>query len=116
MSYADKNALNNMSEEYAKLQRRNYLKDTAQIQAFLAAPENLRLRQLYETVVTEFQLKITAKKKSHQSFDEVLEYLTDLLFGRDPVLRAHKRLTRAMLFYMYWHCDIGATEDDASTD
>jgi len=116
VSYADKNALNNMSEEYAKLQRRNYLKDTAQIQAFLAAPENLRLRQLYETVVTEFQLKITAKKKNHQSFDDVLEYLTDLLFGRDPVLRANKRLTRAMLFYMYWHCDIGATEDDASTD
>ena len=116
VSYADKNALNNMSDEYARLQRRNYLKDTAQIQAFLAAPENLRLRHLYETVVTEFQLKIAAKKKSHQSFDEVLEYLTDLLFGRDPVLRSHKRLTRAMLFYMYWHCDIGTAGDDAATD
>lgn len=116
VSYADKNTLNNMSKEYAKLQRRNYLKDTAQIQAFLAAPENQRLRQLYETVVTEFQLKITAKRKSHQSFDDVLEYLTDLLFRRDSVLRANKRLTRAMLFYMYWHCDIGATDDDASTD
>lgn len=111
--YADKNALNNMSEEYARLLRRNYLKDTAQIQVFLAAPENLRLRQLYETVVTEFQLKITAKKKNHQSFDEVLEHLTDLLFGRDPVLRANKRLTRAMLFYMYWHCDIGEAGNDA---
>jgi hypothetical protein len=116
VSYADKNALNNMSDEYARLQRRNYLKDTAQVQAFLAAPENLRLRQLYETVVTEFQLKITAKKKDHQTFDDVLEYLTDLLFGRDPVLRSNKRLTRAMLFYMYWHCDIGATGDDASTN
>ena len=33
----------------------------------------------------------------------------DLLFNRDPVLRqhAHKRLTRAVLFYMYWNCDIG---------
>lgn len=116
VSYADKNALNNMSDGYAKSQRGRYLKDTAQIQAFLAAPENLRLRQLYETVVDEFQLKITAKKKNHQSFDDVLEYLTDLLFGRDPVLRANKRLTRAMLFYMYWHCDIGATDDDAPTD
>lgn len=111
VSYADKNALNNMSDEYAKLQRKKYLKDTAQIQAFLAGPENERLRQLYETVVTEFQLKITAKKKDNQKFDEVFEYLTDLLFGRDPVLRTHKRLTRAMLFYMYWHCDIGVTDD-----
>lgn len=116
VSYTDKNALNNMTEDYARLQRRNYLKDTAQIQVFLAAPENLRLRQLYETVVTEFQFKITAKKKDHQSFDVVLEYLTDLLFGRDPVLKANKRLTRAMLFYMYWHCDIGATDGDDQTD
>jgi hypothetical protein len=117
VSYADKNELNNMSAEYARLQRRKFLKDTAQIQAFLAAPENERLRQLYETVVTEFQLKIISKRKEHQSFDDVLEYLTDLLFGRDPVLRSNKRLTRAILFYMYWHCDIGATEDDdASTD
>ncbi|ABF88916.1 conserved hypothetical protein [Myxococcus xanthus DK 1622] len=116
VSYADKNSLNNMSEDYARQQRRNYLKDTTQIQAFLAAPENLQLRRLYETVVMEFQLKITAKRKSHQSFDDVLEYLTDLLFGRDPVLRSNKRLTRAMLFYMYWHCDIGTTGGDDSTD
>jgi hypothetical protein len=114
VSYADKNALNNMSAEYARQLRRNYLKDTAQIQVFLAAPENLRLRQLYETVAEEFQLKITAKKKDHQKFDAVLEYLTDLLFGRDPVLSKYKRLTRAMLFYMYWHCDIGATDDAAA--
>ena len=30
-----------------------------------------------------------------------------------PVLRqnVHKRLTRAVLFYMYWNCDIGETND-----
>jgi len=113
VSYANKNTINQMSAEYARLQRQKYLKDTAQIQAFLAAPENLRLRQMYETVVTEFQLKITAKRKDHQKFDEVLEYLTNLLFGRDSVLRRYKRLTRAMLFYMYWHCDIGVISDAA---
>jgi hypothetical protein len=26
------------------------------------------------------------------------------------VLRAHKRLTWALLFYMYWHCDLGVTD------
>ena len=42
-----------------------------------------------------------------------MEYLVDLLFNRDAVLRqhAHKRLTRAVLFYMYWNCDIGGLED-----
>lgn len=107
--YEHKNALNNMSDEYAMAQRRKYLKETTQIRAFLAAPENLDLMRMYESVVDEFELKIIAKRKDYQTFDEVMEYLVDLLFNRDPVLRQHanKRLTRAVLFYMYWNCDIG---------
>lgn len=115
--YERKNELNNMSVEYAKAQRKKYLKETTQIRTFLAAPENLALLRLYESVVDEFQLKIIAKRKDYQTFDEIMEYLVDLLFSRDPVLRqhTHKRLTRAMLFYMYWNCDIGEV-DDASAD
>ncbi len=113
VTYEQKNALNNMSVDYAKALRRKYLKETAQIRAFLAAPENLDLLHMYESVVDEFQLKIIAKRKDHQMFDEVMEYLIDLLFNRDPILRqhAHKRLTRALLFYMYWNCDIGEIGD-----
>ena len=113
VTYEQKNKLNNMSAEYAKVQRRKYLKETGQIRAFLAAPENLELLHMYESVVDEFQLKIIAKRKDYHSFDDVMEYLVDLLFNRDPVLRqhAHKRLTRAVLFYMYWNCDIGEVCD-----
>lgn len=116
VTYEQKNALNNMSADYAKAQRRKYLKETAQIRTFLAAPENLDLLRMYESVVDEFQLKIIAKRKDYQTFDEVMEYLVDLLFNRDPVLRqhAHKRLTRAVLFYMYWNCDIGEVGDAAA--
>jgi hypothetical protein len=113
VSYETKNVLNNMSAEYAKVQRNKYLKDTRQIRSFLAAPENLELQRVYESVVDEFQLKIIAKRKDYQSFDEVMEYLVDLLFGRDPILRqrGNKPLTRAVLFYMYWNCDIGEVSD-----
>ena len=113
VSYETKNVLNNMSADYAKEQRKKYLKDTPQIHSFLAAPENLELQRLYESVVDEFQLKIIAKRKDYQFFDEVMEHLVDLLFSRDPILRQHgnKRLTRAMLFYMYWNCDIGEVSD-----
>jgi hypothetical protein len=116
VTYEQKNALNNMTDEYAKAQRRRYLKETAQIRDFLAAPENLELLRMYESIVDEFQLKIIAKRKDHQTFDAVMEYLVDLLFGRDPILRqhAHKRLTRAVLFYMYWNCDIGEVGDAAA--
>ena len=113
VTYEEKNTLNNMTPAYAKEQRRKYLKETAQIRTFLAAPENIELLRMYESVVDEFQLKILAKRKDYQTFDEVMEYLVDLLFNRDPVLRqhAHKRLTRAILFYMYWNCDIGEVDD-----
>jgi hypothetical protein len=111
ISYDEKNAINNMTKEYADAQRRNYLKETPQIQTFLAAPENSQVLRQYETVVDEFQLKIIAKRQDYQTFDNVLNYLVDLLFDRDPVLRSQKRLTRALLFYMYWHCDIGAPVD-----
>lgn len=109
VSYAQKNAINYMSDEYAKAQRKKYLKETASIHVFLAAPENRELLRMYASVADEFQLKIIAKRKDYQTFDEVMEYLVDLLFARDPILRqrAHKRLTRAVLFYMYWICDIG---------
>lgn len=113
VTYEQKNAINNMTADYARAQRQRYLKETAQIGAFLAAPENLELLRLYESVIDEFQLKIIAKRKNYQTFDEVMEYLVDLLFGRDATLRQrdHKRLTRAVLFYMYWHCDIGEVGD-----
>ena len=116
VTYEEKNTLNNMTAAYAKEQRRKYLKETAQIRTFLAAPENIELLRMYESVVDEFQLKILAKRKDYQTFDEIMEYLVDLLFNRDPVLRqhAHKRLTRAILFYMYWNCDIGEVDDAAA--
>lgn len=117
VSYDRKNELNRMTLEYAKAQRKRYLKETALIRTFLAAPENLELLRMYESVVDEFQLKIIAKRKDYQTFDEVMEYLIDLLFNRDPILRqhSHKRLTRIILFYMYWNCDIGEV-DDVETD
>ena len=117
VSYDKKNTINNMTAEYAKAQRQKYLKETAQIRMFLAAPENMELLRFYEAAADEFHLKIIAKRKNYQTFDEVMEYLLDLLFARDPVLRktGHKRLTRAVLFYMYWNCDIGEAAN-ASAD
>ncbi len=111
VSYEAKNVLNNMSAEYAREQRRRFLKETKQITGFLAAPENLEFQRKYGTVVEEFQLQIIAKRKNYQTFDDVMEYLARLLFERDVILSRNKRLTRAMLFYMYWLCDIGVTDN-----
>lgn len=114
VSYATKNIVNKMTPDYAKAQQKRYLKETAPIHAFLAAPENQDLLQLYESIVDEFQLKIISKRKDYQTFDNIMEYLIDLLFNRDMDLKKNKRLTRAMIFYMYWNCDIGEIENVAT--
>ena len=102
-----------MTSAYAVELLKRYLKDTKQIQQFLAAPENLELQKKYESATEEFQLTIISKRKDYQTFDEVMIYLSKLLIDRDPVLRQNKRLTRSMLFYMYWNCDIGANNVEA---
>jgi hypothetical protein len=112
--YANKNMLNNMSEPYAKKLRNLYLKDTQQIREFLSDPDNEQIRAFYESATADFQLKILAKKMAEESFDELFEYLYDLLVGRDQILATNRRLTRAMLFYMYWNCDIGEVPDAPS--
>lgn len=114
VTYEEKNRLNKVSPEYARALWRNYLKDTPKVREFLGLPGNERMLSLYQSTADEFHLKIIAKRKDHQEFDAVMEHLADVLFSRDPVLRAHRRLTRVMLFYMYWNCDIG--ERDAATD
>lgn len=111
ISYEEKNRINNMTPIYAKAQRKKYLKETTQIHSFLSDPVNLRLLDLYQSAVDEFQLKIIAHRKDYQTFDKVMDYLADLLFNRDPILSKHKKLTRTILFYMYWYCDIGEVED-----
>ncbi len=117
ITYDLKNKHNKMTDGYARAQINKYLKETEQIRRFLASPENAELLGLYELVIDEFQLKILAKRREYQTFDEVMEHLISLLFARDAVLRQrkHMRLTRAILFYMYWNCDIGEVPD-ATTD
>ncbi len=111
VSYENKNVINNMSAKYAKKLRQNYLKETHQIKEFLSNPENTNILSKYLSAVEEFQLKVIAKRRDFQLFDDVMNYLFDLLFKRDPILGRNRRLTRSVLFYMYWNCDLGEDSD-----
>lgn len=116
VDYADKNVENNMTEEFAKALRRRYLSETYLIRQFLADPQNRHITAQYELACDEFELEIIAKRREFQTFDNVFQYMEKLLIGRDPILRTNKRLTRAMLFYMYWNCDIGKVSDADSVE
>ncbi len=111
VSYAEKNRINVMTDDFAATLSRRYLSYTPKIEAFLADPANQAELRRYEAAVEDFELKIVANREQYQSFDHVFNYLVDLLAKRDPVLARKPRLLRAMIFYMYWHCDIGETPD-----
>lgn len=113
-SYEEKNAYNNMSPEFAEYLRKRYLKECAAVKSFLSDPGNYEVLRSYEDAADEFERKIIAKRKNYQCFDDLYNYIKDLLLQRDPDLRKNKPLTSTVLFYMYWNCDIGTMNNVAS--
>ncbi|KXX58408.1 ABC-three component system protein [Rhodococcus sp. LB1] len=109
-SLATKNTLNSMSDATSKRLMSNYGYLLRQIKEFLADPGNHRIQQIYDDCAEDFDLKIVAHREEHQTFDKVFSHLVGLLTSRDPLLGRNRKLTRAMVFYMYWNCDIGETE------
>ena len=112
--YEVKNQRNNMSAKYAANFRRNYLKFYRQIDDFLTHPRNRSCLDKYLIAVAEFESEVIARRGQYESYDEVIQWLSRLLSDRDSILRKHKRLTNAVLFYMYYKCDLGSADDDNS--
>ena len=111
-SLVKKNRLNNMTPEFETTLRKLYFELILDIRKFLYDPINDSFKASYQEAAEEFNLKIIAKRREYDTFDDVFNYLLDLLIDRSGILWSNKRLTRAMLFYMYWNCDIGRNKDD----
>lgn len=111
-SLVEKNELNDMSAEFEAALRKRYFSLVRPIQAFLSDPINSEYKASYQEAADEFNLKIISKREDHGTFDALFNYLTDLLINRSGTLKSNKRLTRAMLYYMYWNCDIGRNKND----
>ncbi len=114
-TYEKKNELNNITKELVAFFNRNYMSYAHQVAAFLDDPQNSSLNDLYHEAVDEFQLRFVIPKQRAKNgiiFDEIFNDLVELLLNRDYILSTNIKLTRIMVFYMYWHCDIGTSEDD----
>jgi hypothetical protein len=111
LAFAEKNLINGLSEEYAQLVQ-TYLKDFTPVQAFLAAPENAEHLGWYTDTVTDLNGLVLSQRRADQPFDQVLERTLRLLLDRDYDLKRQKRLTRTVLYYMYWNCDLGRDSHD----
>lgn len=106
-SFDQKNKKNNLSADYAKTIEKDMLNHYDEITNFLSNFSNSEYKNLYDIIITEFNMAITAHRKSSDCFDKVLNYIYNLLIDRDCDLKRHKILTRIFLHYMYYFCDIG---------
>lgn len=106
-----KNNLNRLDEVFFTELQKRFQGETGFIRNFLAAPENSEILLKYEEATEEIQLKVFANIDEDRRFYQIFNHMAELLFDRDPVLNGNKRLTRAVLYYMYWNCDIGRMPD-----
>ncbi|WP_133543309.1 ABC-three component system protein [Mesocricetibacter intestinalis] len=114
-SYEKKNKLNNLTDEMAKQLKKYYMKYVFNIKDFLNDPQNTELLNHYQNTVEEFQFNYILPMQSKlEYFDEIFNDLVKYLTNRDYILATNTRLTRMMVFYMYWNCDIGKSNDDSS--
>lgn len=107
----EKNEINNLSSQYSSAIK-GKIDEMHQVEEFLAMPENEELQGLYIDGAEELAAKIAIFRADGIRFDMVLEKTIELLLERDVELKANKALTRVLVYYMYYHCDIG--EDNAS--
>lgn len=105
--FSDKNKDNGLSSELADYIRRKYMPQFSDVKAFLAKPDNQTVLERYESAAHEFQEQIFVHRKQYSQFDDVLLRVCQLLFKRDGDLRKNRALTKLVVYYMYWNCDIG---------
>ena len=105
-SFKEKNTINGLSKEYSSLIE-GYVKSFNEIAGFLEHPDNDECLEFYEESCEELKSSIIAHSKDLGNFDKVLDYIIRMLVDRDSTLKSHKRLTRAMVYFMYFNCDIG---------
>lgn len=110
-TYAEKNVINNMTPIFAKYLRKQFIAETDTIQNYLTHPSNKYYCDLYLQVIDDFQRKVIAQRDKFDNFDNVYNYLVDMIIERSPFIsqRENRKLMKAMLFFMYFNCDLGET-------
>jgi len=102
----EKNRKKGLRGEYFRKQIRPKMVDFPAIYKFLGHPDNQPYVKLYEDTADELEARLDAWSDPEVPYERLLEVLIDRLFQRDFDLRNNKRLTRAVVYYMYCNCDI----------
>lgn len=113
ISFAEKNKLNHLSTSYSSLMIRSWAPLDDAIRTFLGTPANRELLDCYMNVVDELQRHVIAWQDKNIQFADIMNYLLDWMFKVAPELQSCRNLAKAVIFYMYFNCDIGKKYDEA---
>lgn len=117
ISFKEKNEANGLSDELAKYIRRTFMPQFADVKKFLAKPESDAVLERYLAAAQQFEEQIVIHRSQYANFDQVLTRIAELLFARDGDLAKKRALTKLIIYYMYWNCDIGSkVESDAAAE
>lgn len=117
ISFKEKNEKNGLSQDLANYIRKQYMPQFADIKKLLAKPGNDSVLERYRAAAEEFQEQIVVHRSEYAEFDHVLTRIVRLLFARDGDLARKKAITKLVIYYMYWICDIGSeVGTDAETE
>jgi hypothetical protein len=110
---AEKNRLNNLSEDYFKEIKRKSLSYFDKIDHFLKDTQNQEHLDRYEATVQELNSKIIEKRTHFAEFEQILNHLYDHLISKSDELRKpkYRKLVMTFLHYMYFNCDLGKSDD-----
>lgn len=111
-----KNKLNGVTRDELESLRKRYLKDTREIDGFFSNPINQDLLNIYSEAMDELNERLPQLIELRGSFIGAWYSLYDFLIDHEETFRRNSKLTKSLLFYMYWHCDLGEDEDDARTE
>lgn len=114
-SFKNKNKENGLSSELALYIRRKYVPQFDDVKKFLAKPGNDNVLERYRSAAHEFEEQITLHRNKYEKYDDILIKIASLLFSRDGDLARKKILTKLVIYYMYWNCDIGSEAGSDAT-
>lgn len=107
ISFKEKNQKNRLGEDYASFMKEKFIVYSSEITSFLKLPENKPVFELYKDAAIDLNCKILTYQKEHE-LNEVFETLIfQKCFNDSQILNNHKQETRALIYHMYWACDIG---------
>lgn len=112
--YDEKCKINKMPEKYSKAFREMCFSYVGMIQEFLEDPANADLLEKYGAIAGDYKMTILSKRDWYSSFSDVIEYVLRRLSEKNDLLKRKRGIVRAILFYMFWNCDIGEKHDDSA--